>query len=254
MKIAVLMKQVPASATLGVDPETGNLIRNGETLINPADERALSLALSVTGAQVSVITMGPESAKDLLRTAAAYKVQDLVLVSDRAFAGSDSFQTTRVLKATLEYLGGFDLILCGNRAVDGETGQVGPELCAMMDIPFCEDAVSITLDGETLTVKSQNTEGEKTVSCALPMVVSTSVGAPILNPPSILGLRRAAKAEFRILTNEDLQLDNTGLNGSPTRVARTRTAQVVKRKSEKVTDAKIGAERILAFLSEVEHG
>ena len=254
MKIAVLMKQVPASATLGVDPETGNLIRTGETLINPADERALSLALSIAGAQVSVITMGPDSAKDLLRTAAAYKVSDLVLISDRAFAGSDSFQTAIVLKAALAHLGGFDLILCGNRAVDGETGQVGPELSAMLDVPFAEDAVGIALNGDRLTVVSQNTDGEKTVECPLPMVVSTSVGAPILNPPSILGLRRAAKAEFHVITNEDLKLENTGLGGSPTRVARTRTAQVEKRKGEKITDANLGAERIASLLSEVEHG
>ena len=126
IRVLVLIKQVPASATLGVDPETGSLIRNGETLVNPADERALSLALALPDAEITVVTMGPAAAQSLLRTAAAYPVSHLVLICDRAFAGSDTYQTARTLSRAIDQLGEFDLILCGRRAVDGETGQVGP--------------------------------------------------------------------------------------------------------------------------------
>ena len=248
IRVLVLMKQVPASATLGVDPETGSLIRNGETLVNPADERALSLALALPDAEITVVTMGPAAAQSLLRTAAAYPVSKLVLICDRAFAGSDTYQTARTLSRAIDQLGEFDLILCGRRAVDGETGQVGPELSTMRRLPFVPDAMALRPEGSTLFVSSQDEESARECSVPLPCVVSVCEGAPPLRPASILGMRRAAKKPITILDNDILQLEGCGLAASPTRVLRTKTVEPPRKKARRTTDADEGVRWIVNAL------
>ena len=248
IRAAVLMKQVPASATLGLDPETGNLIRNNDTLINPADERALNLALHLPECEVSVFTMGPSQAVQLLQTAACYNVKGLFHLCDRAFAGSDTYQTARTLHAALERFGPFDLVLCGRRAVDGETGQVGPELSALLDVPLIADAVQISVEADDVLVKTQNTQEESVYRCPFPCVITVSEGAPALRPASILGMRRAKNAVIRTVSCDDLDLTASGLAGSPTRVKRTHPVQTASRKKERIISQQDAMDRILSLL------
>ena len=236
IRIAVLMKQVPATSTLGLDPVTGNLIRTSDTLINPPDERALSMALAVAGNEISVFTMGPAQAADLLRTAACYPVHHLYHLCDSAFAGSDTYATAVILTAALRQFGPFDLILCGNRAVDGETGQVGPEISSLLDLPFLPDAVSLSIQNGTVQAGTQNSREEAVFTCKTPCAVSVSMGAPALRPPSILGMRRAKNAVIETVSAERLSFGQKGRDLSPTRVIRTRPMESAGRKRERITD------------------
>ena len=236
IRIAVLMKQVPATSTLGLDPVTGNLIRTSDTLINPPDERALGMALAVAGSEISVFTMGPAQAADLLRTAACYPVHHLYHLCDSAFAGSDTYATAVILTAALRQFGPFDLILCGNRAVDGETGQVGPEISSLLDLPFLPDAVSLSIQDGTVQVGTQNSREEAVFTCKTPCAVSVSMGAPALRPPSILGMRRAKNAVIETVSAERLSFGQKGRDLSPTRVIRTRPMESAGRKRERITD------------------
>ena len=137
MRMLVCMKQVPdtTEVKLGADY---TLERDFVAqVMNPADESALELALQLQdkhGGEVTVLSMGPERAQSMLREALARGAHHAVLMTDRAFAGADTLITAACLCTAVRALGGFDLILCGRRAIDGETGQVGPMLASMLDL------------------------------------------------------------------------------------------------------------------------
>ena len=130
MHIIVCIKQVPDARQVKIDPETNTLIRDGvESIINPYDLYALEEALRLKerqGGTVTALTMGPPQAEEALREAVAYGADEAVLLSDRAFAGADTWATTYTLARGIEKIGAFDLVLCGKQAMDGDTAQVGP--------------------------------------------------------------------------------------------------------------------------------
>ena len=138
MNIVVCMKQVPDTNEVKIDPKTGTLIREGvPSIINPDDKNALEEALSLKdnhGAHVTVISMGPPQAEKALREALAMGADEAVLVSDRAFAGSDTLATSHTLVATIKKIG-YDVIFAGRQAIDGDTAQVGPEIAELLDLP-----------------------------------------------------------------------------------------------------------------------
>ena len=139
MKIVVCMKQVPASSKVDIDPETGAMKRmSGETRTNPYDLFALETALQIrekVGGTVTVLTMGPSQAEEMMRDAYTMGADDAVILSDRKFAGADVLATSYALAQGIQVIGGADLIICGRQTTDGDTAQVGPAIAEHLTIP-----------------------------------------------------------------------------------------------------------------------
>jgi electron transfer flavoprotein beta subunit len=146
--IVVPIKQVPETSNVKMDPVTGTMIRAGVgTVVNPLDLFAIETAVRLKeahGGRITTLTMGPRGAEKALREAIAMGCDDGVLISDRAFAGSDSWSTSYTLAQAIRTLGAFDLIVAGERATDGDTGQVGPGIAAWLDLPVATYVAAIT--------------------------------------------------------------------------------------------------------------
>jgi electron transfer flavoprotein beta subunit len=232
MKIAVLAKQVPDSDDVKMNRETGTMIRDGTgNIINPLDLNALEVALSVKserGGSVTVISMGPPQADLALREALALGADSAVLVSDRLFAGSDSLATATVLSRTIEKLGGFDLILAGEKATDGETGQVGPEAAALLGIPFATYVSKIDTCEESVTIERTVEDGFERQRMRFPCLITVLNDINEPSMPTLSGKKRARRADVRIIEAADLGLtkEETGLAGSPTRVVRISSPKI----------------------------
>ena len=226
MNIIVCIKQVPDTTEVRINPETNTLIRDGvPSIINPFDENAIEEALRIkdkTGGKVTVVTMGPPQASEALRQAIAMGVDEVVLVSDRAFAGSDTWATSYTLSQTIKKLGAFDIIFCGKQAIDGDTAQVGPGIAEWLGIPQVTFASKIEINGSGAKIERLLEEVNEVVECPLPAVITVvkQINEPRL--PSLKGMMRAKKAEIRTMTAADIEADlaNTGLKGSPTSVVR----------------------------------
>jgi len=140
MNIVVCLKQVPGTTKVQIDPQTNTLIRQGiENIINPFDTYALEEGVRIKeryGGKVTVISMGPPQAEEALREAISLGVDEAILLSDGAFAGADTWATSYTLARAIDKLGQYDLAICGRQTIDGDTGQVGPELAEMLGIPF----------------------------------------------------------------------------------------------------------------------
>jgi electron transfer flavoprotein beta subunit len=140
MNIVVCIKQVPDTTKVKINPETNTLMREGvESIINPFDMYAIEEGVrlrEMNGGTVKVLTMGPPQAEAALREAVALGVDEAYLVSDRAFAGSDTWATAYTLAAAIRKMGAVDLIICGKQAIDGDTAQVGPSLADQLGIPL----------------------------------------------------------------------------------------------------------------------
>ncbi|MCU0571969.1 MAG: electron transfer flavoprotein subunit beta/FixA family protein [Syntrophobacteraceae bacterium] len=228
MHIAVCIKQVPDAKNVRIDPNTNTLVRQGvESIINPFDLFAVEAALKIKDAdgttRVTVMTMGPPQADEALRETLSRGVDDAVLLSDRAFAGADTWATSTTLAAAVRKLGSVDLIICGKQAVDGDTAQVGPEMATLLDIPYATFVKKIEiLDGGHLKVTRQTDEGVEVWKLPSPalLTVIKEVGEPRL--PSLRHKMRAKKAEVPVWGAAALGLDpeKVGLLGSYTQVVR----------------------------------
>lgn len=232
MHIVVCIKQVPDTKNVRIDPDTHTLVRQGvESIINPFDMFAVEGALKIkdqNGARVTVVTMGPPQAAEALRETLGLGVDDAVLLSDRAFAGSDTWATSTTLAAAIRKMGDVDLILCGKQAVDGDTAQVGPEMAALLDFPYATFVKKIELEEDGfLRVARQTDEGVEIWKIQLPalMTVIKELGEPRV--PSLRHKMRAKKAEIPVWGNGELGLDpnSTGLCGSFTQVVRVFSPQ-----------------------------
>jgi len=229
MRIAVLIKQVPETTNVQIDPETGTLCREGvDSIMNPFDTYALEEAVRIkeklAGGQgdneVVAVSMGPPQAEDMLREAISLGADRGVLVTDRAFAGSDTWATSLTLAAALGKLG-FDLVLCGKQAIDGDTAQVGPGIATHLDIPQATYVRKIDeITPEKARVQRLLEEGTEVVELPLPalLTVVKEINEPRL--PSLRGKMKARKAEIEKMTQAELGIapDELGLKGSPTRV------------------------------------
>jgi electron transfer flavoprotein beta subunit len=227
MHIVVSIKQVPDTKNVRIDPDTHTLVRQGvESIINPFDLFAVEAALKIkdgNGARVTAITMGPPQAADALRDTLALGVDDAVLLSDRAFAGSDTWATSTTLSAAIRKMGDVDIIFCGKQAIDGDTAQVGPEMAALLDLPYATFVKKIEiLDGNFLKAIRQTDEGTEIWKLPLPALVTVikEIGEPRV--PSLRHKMRAKKAEVPVWGATDLGLapDSIGLCGSFTQVVR----------------------------------
>jgi electron transfer flavoprotein beta subunit len=230
MKIVVCIKQVPDTTNVRINPETNTLIREGvESIVNPFDEYALEEALRLkerlAGEPVTtiVVTMGPPQAEAALRQALAVGIDEAILLSDRAFAGSDTWATSYALSKMIEKMGGVDLVLCGKQAIDGDTAQVGPGVAVHLGFPqitFVKKIEEIT--PKKVRAERMMEEGYQVVESRLPVLLTVvkEINEPRL--PSIRGKMRAKRAAIPTWTAADLAVDKDfiGLKGSPTVVHR----------------------------------
>ena len=227
MNIIVCIKQVPDSTQVKVDPKTGTLIRAGvPSILNPYDHFALEKALEIkakTGAKVTVLSMGPNQAIAVLRLALALGADEGILLSDRAFAGSDTWATSYALATAIRKIGQYDLILCGQMAIDGDTAQTGPGIAKQLNIPqitFCE---SIDASGNQVVVKKLIDGGHQILEADLPVLVTMTMPHDyVAKYPSFMAAHKAQEKPIHIWTAADIGADpgKLGLNGSPTRVDR----------------------------------
>jgi electron transfer flavoprotein beta subunit len=224
MKILVCIKQVPDTAEVRINPETNTLIRDGvPSIINPYDLHAIEAGLRLKdelGASVTVMTMGPPQAEDALREAISMGADEAVLLTDRAFAGSDTWATAYTLAQASRKLG-FDLIICGKQAIDGDTAQVGPEMAEFLAIPHVAYVKGIEeVSEERVVLERMMDEGYDVIEAEFPLLITVvrELNEPRL--PSLKGKMRAKKAEIKKLTREDIGAEEseTGLQGSPTQV------------------------------------
>jgi len=224
MDIVVCIKQVPDTTEVRINPETNTLIRDGvPSIINPFDENAIEAALQLrekNGGKVTVITMGPPQAAEALKSAIAMGVDEVALISDRAFAGSDTWATSYTLSQAIKKLGKTDLILCGKQAIDGDTAQVGPGIAEWLGIPQVTFAVKIEVVNNVAKVERMLEENNEVVEMPLPGVITVVKQINEPRMPSLKGLMKAKKAVIRNMNAAELEADpaNLGLNGSPTNV------------------------------------
>ncbi len=227
MRIVVCIKQVPDAKNVRIDPHTHTLVRQGvESIINPFDLFAVEAALRLKdshGAHVTALTMGPPQAEEALREVLSRGVDDAVLLSDRAFAGADTWATATALAAAIQRLQNVSLIFCGKQAIDGDTAQVGPELATLLEIPYATFVKHLELqDRDHLRVVRKTDEGTEEWLLPLPALVTVlrDVGDPRL--PSLKHKMRAKKADIPVWGLQDVGLseDQVGLRGSFTQVVR----------------------------------
>lgn len=247
VNIVVCIKQVPGTTQVQINPETGTLVRDGvEAVVNPFDEYAIEEALRIkerVGGVVKVITMGPPQAEVALRTAIAMGADEGYLVTDRGFAGSDTWATSYTISRGIKCLGDVDLIICGKQAVDGDTAQVGPGVAEMLDIPFVAWVRKVEeIKDDSIRVERLMEDGYEVVEMPLPSLITV---VKEINEPrmaSLKGKMRAKKAEIKQLTAADLDAEpkKIGLNGSPTQVLRSF-----------VPPKKTGGEKITGEVSEL---
>jgi electron transfer flavoprotein alpha subunit len=225
-RIAVLVKQVPRFEEMELGPD-GRLVREGVELeLNPYCRRAVSSGVTIareTGGSCTVYTLGPPAAEDVLREAVAWGADEGVLVSDPAFAGSDTLATARALAAALQRDGVFDLVLVGRNSVDADTGQVGPELAELLDMGYLAGARMLTFQGELVHARLEQDEGWVEVEADLPLVVSCAerLCEPCKVDPT--GRAEVPAHRLRVVRSADLSGGPWGQPGSPTRVGEVRT-------------------------------
>ena len=230
MNIIVLIKQVPDTTDVKLDPKTGNLIREGiESIINPDDRHALEAAIHLkesAGGKITVLTMGPPQAIDAISEALGMGADKGVLLSDKAFSGADTWATSTTLGKAIEKIGKYDLVLCGRQAIDGDTAQIGPQLAEFLGIPQVSYVCGIEEVGEKkLVVRRRLEDGYERLECSTPGLL-TVIGE--LNSPryaTVGGLINACreKAPIKIWNAADIgmQVSEVGLEGSLTHVIKT---------------------------------
>lgn len=255
MNILVCLKAVPATAEVQVDGQF-RLQRDGVKLQwNIADEAALEAALRLrdrTGS-VTVLTMGPGKLEDSLRELLARGADRAVLLTDPKMAGADTLATAHALAAAVEHLGGFDLILCGRRAIDGETGQVPGILAGKLGLPCVTNAEALTLVNGGLTLQRRLENGTARQEMALPGVVSVCEYTYPLRLPGILAMRSARTKQVERLDGATLGLapECCGLKGSATKVVAMSSKFPGLRKGPKEENIAAGAAKLLQLCREV---
>lgn len=224
MHIVVCIKQVPDSDKVTIDRETNRLNRAGvPSIISPFDENALEMGLQLrdkNGGKVTVITMGPPQAEQVLRTSLGLGADEVVLLSDRAFGGSDTWSTSYALSQAIRKMEDVDVILFGKQAIDGDTAQVGPGVAHFLDMPIVTTVVEVQSNGETLDVKRTVEDGFEMWNVDTPAAFSVVKEANIPRMASLKLRMKAKKAAIPTWTAADVEADveKLGLKGSPTKV------------------------------------
>lgn len=230
MNIVVLVKQVPNTTEVKLDPKTGNLIREGvESIINPDDLHALETAATLKeahGGKITVVSMGPPQAIDAISEAMGMGADKGVLLCDMAFAGADTWATSFTIGKAIEKIGDVDLILCGRQAIDGDTAQIGPQVADFLQVPQVSYVFEIEeLNEKSMVVKRRLEDGYERIRCRLPALLT--VIAEINEPryPDVARLIGACreKSPIKVWNAADIGVTTSevGLEGSLTNVIKT---------------------------------
>lgn len=241
MNIIVLIKQVPDMEKVKFDREKGRIDRSSAgTEINPFDLNALEAALLISekiGAKVTALTMGPPQAEDVLREAIARGADEGILLTDMKFGGSDVKATSSILSAAIKKIGEYDLIIAGIQTVDGDTGQVGPEIAGYLGIPHISNVESIREFTENdINVVSSVWESHYLKKGKYPLLLTATKDLNVPRLPSFKNKMKARKAEITKWGYDDLKeiLDETkiGIKGSPTKVKKIEVPVESKREGK----------------------
>ncbi|MFH1625054.1 MAG: electron transfer flavoprotein subunit beta/FixA family protein [Pseudomonadota bacterium] len=232
MNVIVSIKQVPETTKVKINKDTNTLIREGtKGIINPFDMYAIEEGLRIRekfGGNVTAISMGPPQAVEALREAVSYGVDEAILLSDRAFAGADTWATSRTLAKGVEKIGNFDIIICGKQAIDGDTAQVGPGIAEELDIPFVAFVRKIReMNDCTITVERMMDDGYDVVELTLPALITVVKEINEPRMPSLRGKMRAKSIDIPTWGLFDLGIseDEVGLKGSATQVIKIFTPE-----------------------------
>jgi len=225
VKIAVCIKQVPETTDVKINPATNTLVREGVASIpNPFDEFALEEALLTKekhGGEVHVLTMGPPQAVEVLKNALAVGADKVYLLCDREFAGADTLATAYTLAKAIEWIGGVDLVICGKQAIDGDTAQVGPGIATRLGYPqvtYVSKVREVDPANRKIVVERMLENGKEVVQSSLPCLITVLKDINEPRIPSLMGIRKASKAQIPTLMAKDIPVDpdRIGLKGSPT--------------------------------------
>ncbi len=262
MKIVVCIKQVPDTNEVKINQETGTLIRDGvKSIMNPDDKNALESALQLKdkyGASVIVLSMGPPQAKEILREALSMGADEVFLISDRKFGGSDTWATATIIASAIEKIGDYDIILCGRQAIDGDTAQVGPEIAEFLDIAQITYVKEIEVDRDVLKVKRFTENGDYTYEVKTPVLLTAIKELNTPRYPTVRGIIENygddSESMINIISFKDLKVDESqiGLKGSPTNVYKSFVP--VKSKSSQIIEGQTVKEitnKLIMKLSEV---
>ena len=230
-KILVCAKQVPDTNEIKINPETGTLIRDGvPSILNNDDANALEEALKIKDmhpdTHITVVSMGPPQAQDMLFECIAMGADEAVLLSDRAVGGSDTWATSNALTATIRKIGEFDLIFAGRQAIDGDTAQVGPQIVEKLGIPqvtYVEE-FKIEPNMKEITVKRQLEDGYELIKLNTPCMLTA---IKELNEPRYMSMKGIFNKDKKIsvwsAADVEVDLNTVGLKPSPTNVFRSFT-------------------------------
>ena len=228
MKIVVMIKQVPDTTEVKLDPKTGTLIREGvPSIINPEDKNALEEALKLKesgGAHVVVVSMGPPQAEDALREALAMGADEAILLTDRAFAGADTWATATALGYALKKIGDYDLILAGRQAIDGDTAQVGPQLAEYLKVPQVTYVRKLSVENGKVRAERVLEDGFEEIEAQLPALLTITKEANVPRYPhagAIMTAYRERQVARWGVKEIDADPEKLGLKGSPTQVRRS---------------------------------
>ena len=268
LKIIVLAKQVPDTRNVGKDAmkEDGTVNRQAlPAIFNPEDLNALEMALRIKDdypdSSIALLTMGPTRAADIIREGFFRGADNGYLLSDRAFAGSDTLATSYAISCAIRAIGEFDLMICGRQAIDGDTAQVGPQVAEKLGIPqitYAEEILGIE-DGK-IRVKRRLERGVETVEGPLPLVVTVNGSAPECRPRNVklmmkykhaksVSEKQDAGEDYMTLCCErpylnicemgvkdiDVKIENLGLSGSPTKVKKIENVVFQAKESKRLT-------------------
>lgn len=259
MDIIVLVKQVPNTTEVRLDPKTGNLIREGiESIINPDDRHALETAVRLKetlGGKVTVLSMGPPQAIDAVSEAMGMGADEGILLTDRAFAGADTWATSSTLGKALDKVGKFDLVICGRQAIDGDTAQIGPQVADYLKVPQVSYVFGIEeIKDKSVVVKRRLEDGFERVECDMPALL-TVVGE--MNTPRyprvdrlILSCREKAPIKIWNAADIGVQTRDVGLEGSLTHVIKTFAPKLERQTEMLQGDTKTAVKALFGKLKE----
>ena len=240
-KIVVLAKQVPDTHNVGADAMNpdGTVNRAAlPTVFNPEDLKALEMALRVKdqmpGATVTVVTMGPPRAAEIVRDARNRGADDGLVLSDMRFAGADTLATSYALSQVIRQLGQVDLIFGGRQAIDGDTAQVGPQVAEKLEIPQVTYAEGLlAVDEKSITIRRRLEHGTECVKAQLPALVTVTSAATDCRFPNVHRMLRLAKEEVRMMNADmiDADMDRLGMKGSPTKVKKIENVVLAHKES-----------------------
>jgi len=251
MRIIVLIKQVPDTTEIKIDPKTGTLIREGvESIINPDDRHAIELAVTLKeacGGKSTVISMGPTQAIDAISEALGMGIDEGILLTDKNLGGADTWATSFTLGRAISRVKRYDLIICGRQAIDGDTAQIGPQIAEFLNLPQLTYVRKVEeISEKRIVVHRALEDGYERMESPLPALITVmgEVNTPRYPRLDLLINACEQKARIKIWDAADLgvKVQDIGLSGSLTRVIKTfppktkREGEILKGSREEVVN------------------